>query len=72
VGHRHGGWLADGKEEIMSESPCVGICIMEGDYCIGCGRTIDEIAQAGMDAMAREQEQAERLRPAPTPVPPDK
>ncbi len=56
----------------MSESPCVGICIMEGDYCIGCGRTIDEIAQAGMDAMEREQEQAESLRPALTPVPKDK
>lgn len=53
----------------MTESPCVGICIMEGDYCIGCGRSIDEITQAGLDAMEREREQAERLRPALTPVP---
>ena len=52
----------------MSESPCVGICIMEGDYCIGCGRTIDEIAQAGVDA-EREREKAESERPALTPIP---
>jgi len=31
-------------------SPCVGICIMEGDVCIGCGRTAEEIFQAGVDA----------------------
>ncbi len=33
-----------------TESPCVGICIMEGDVCIGCGRTAEEIFQAGVDA----------------------
>jgi predicted Fe-S protein YdhL (DUF1289 family) len=53
----------------MTESPCVGICILEGDVCIGCGRTSEEIFQCGMDAMQREQEQAEALRPSPTPVP---
>ena len=28
------------------ESPCVKICVVEPDsgYCIGCGRTCDEIA----------------------------
>jgi len=33
-----------------SESPCVGICILEEDVCIGCGRTSAEIFQAGLDA----------------------
>ena len=46
----------------MTESPCVGICIMEGDVYIGCGRTSEEIYQAGVDAMQQEEEQAEDLR----------
>ena len=25
------------------ESPCVSICQLKGDLCVGCGRTIDEI-----------------------------
>lgn len=25
------------------ESPCVSICQLKGDLCIGCGRTMDEI-----------------------------
>ncbi len=53
----------------MSESPCVGICIMENDVCIGCGRTIEEITQAGIDAMEGEKQQAEQQRPSLTPVP---
>jgi predicted Fe-S protein YdhL (DUF1289 family) len=53
----------------MTESPCVGICIMEGDVCIGCGRTSDEIYQAGVDAMQEEQKQAEGFRVTPTPIP---
>ena len=56
----------------MSESPCVGICILENDVCIGCGRSVEEITQAGLDAMDREREQAGRLRPGLTPVPTSK
>lgn len=27
-------------------SPCIGVCTMDGDgYCMGCLRTLDEIAQ---------------------------
>lgn len=28
------------------ESPCVDVCVMDGGtgWCLGCGRTIDEIA----------------------------
>lgn len=50
----------------MTESPCVGICILEGDVCIGCGRTGEEIYQCGVEAM---KEQAEVPPPSLTPVP---
>ncbi len=26
-------------------SPCIGVCVMDGDLCAGCGRTLDEIAR---------------------------
>ncbi len=26
-------------------SPCIKVCIIESDYCIGCGRTLDEIGE---------------------------
>lgn len=35
---------------MTAESPCVGICILEDDVCIGCGRTSAEIFQAGVEA----------------------
>ncbi|KAA0012013.1 DUF1289 domain-containing protein [Billgrantia pellis] len=25
------------------ESPCVSVCQLKGDLCIGCGRTMEEI-----------------------------
>ena len=31
----------------MISTPCVRICVMEHDLCIGCGRTLDEIATWG-------------------------
>jgi len=27
-------------------TPCVGICTLEDDICIGCNRTIEEIKEA--------------------------
>lgn len=29
-----------------SDSPCIGVCRMDpnGEHCLGCGRTLDEIA----------------------------
>ncbi|PAU76082.1 DUF1289 domain-containing protein [Halomonas salipaludis] len=27
------------------ESPCVSICQLKGDLCVGCGRTVEEIRQ---------------------------
>ncbi|HEX8486752.1 DUF1289 domain-containing protein [Sphingomonas sp.] len=26
-------------------SPCTGICTVEDDRCVGCGRTLDEIVR---------------------------
>ena len=47
----------DGIEYVpVIESPCVDICVMDGatGWCLGCGRTIDEIAGWGeRDAAAR-------------------
>lgn len=33
----------------IMESPCVSICAMDGStgWCIGCGRTLDEIGRWG-------------------------
>lgn len=25
-------------------TPCINVCILEGQICIGCGRTADQIA----------------------------
>ena len=27
------------------ESPCIKVCVIEDGYCIGCGRTQDEIGE---------------------------
>jgi predicted Fe-S protein YdhL (DUF1289 family) len=32
-----------GPADEAMPSPCVGACRMEGEYCVGCYRTIDEI-----------------------------
>jgi uncharacterized protein len=29
----------------MVKSPCVKICRLESNVCVGCGRTVDEIAR---------------------------
>jgi hypothetical protein len=29
----------------MIASPCINVCRMEGDVCMGCLRTLDEIAR---------------------------
>ncbi|MBK6637225.1 MAG: DUF1289 domain-containing protein [Rhodocyclaceae bacterium] len=56
-------------------SPCIGICQMDdaSGYCIGCGRTIEEIS--GWSGATDQQRQAtiaqlpERPVPTPTPTP---
>ena len=46
----------------MIESPCVRICTMDADtgLCVGCARTLDEIARwSAMDAAERARVMAE-------------
>ena len=31
----------------MISTPCIKICVMENDLCVGCGRTLGEIATWG-------------------------
>ena len=31
----------------MISTPCINICVMDRKLCIGCGRTLDEIARWG-------------------------
>ncbi|MBL6771507.1 MAG: DUF1289 domain-containing protein [Rhizobiales bacterium] len=43
-------------------SPCVKICKVENDICIGCGRTTREIAEWFKASETRKREIIERLR----------
>ena len=33
------------KSTSKVESPCIKVCVIEEGYCIGCGRTQDEIRE---------------------------
>jgi hypothetical protein len=35
---------------MTNQSPCIGVCVLKDGVCIGCGRTIAEIFQAGVEA----------------------
>ena len=39
------------------ETPCIGICTLEDDICIGCNRTIEEIKEAYENSMALKKSQ---------------
>ena len=40
--------LENAKATIAVESPCIKICVMDDDgLCVGCARTLDEIASWG-------------------------
>jgi len=28
----------------MVDSPCTSVCVVDGEFCVGCGRTVAEIA----------------------------
>lgn len=45
------------------ESPCVGLCQMDGQrrYCRGCGRTLDEIASWSRMSVAEKRAVLQRL-----------
>jgi len=34
-----------GRKTSMIKSPCVKICRLESNVCVGCNRTVDEIAR---------------------------
>lgn len=44
--HRHNFPMLCRKPK-PKKSPCVGVCRMEGDRCVGCGRTLAQIEEAG-------------------------
>ena len=38
-------------------TPCIGVCTLEDDVCIGCDRTIEEIKEAYENSMALKKSQ---------------
>ena len=38
-------------------TPCIGVCTLEDNVCIGCNRTIDEIKEAYENSMALKKSQ---------------
>ena len=46
---------------IEYNSPCVSICKVENKFCIGCGRTLDEIASWTTMTEQERQEVLERI-----------
>jgi predicted Fe-S protein YdhL (DUF1289 family) len=47
---------AEGVKSPPTQSPCVSICKLDpkGQFCIGCGRTLAQIAAAGNAAATRD------------------
>jgi len=43
-------------DEEEDNSPCIGICIIDPltEYCVGCHRSLKEIAEAGDRALEKE------------------
>jgi predicted Fe-S protein YdhL (DUF1289 family) len=35
-------------EDEIEESPCINVCVLdeEGEYCIACGQTIEELTES--------------------------
>ena len=42
-------------------SPCIKMCTLQDDFCIGCGRTTQEIAEWAKATLERKKEILERL-----------
>ena len=42
-------------------SPCIKICTLQNDFCIGCGRSTKEIAEWSTASKKRKEEILERL-----------
>ena len=39
--------MGNATTETTPSSPCTGVCRVENGNCVGCGRTLDHIAQWG-------------------------
>lgn len=48
----------------MAGSPCVKVCKIENGACVGCGRTLEEIAQWSKMSNAERQRVLDRLAAA--------
>ena len=53
------------------ESPCIKICVIAGDHCEGCGRTLNEIANWSRYSDAERRAIMARLAQSFTPPPRD-
>ena len=53
---------------MSEENPCIGICEIEDGYCIGCGRSADEIFGETDADPAGSEAVAEAPRPATGPA----
>ena len=42
-------------------SPCINICTLQDEFCIGCGRSTQEIAEWSKATIKRKKEILERL-----------
>ena len=42
-------------------SPCINICTLQDEFCIGCGRSTQEIAEWSKATIKRKREILERL-----------
>lgn len=47
---------------ITTASPCIGICRLENDICVGCGRTKEEISLWSKFTANQKREINERLQ----------
>ena len=46
----------------MPDSPCIGVCQLDGGVCVGCGRTMAEIRRWPDLSSAERRAVLERLR----------
>ena len=52
------------SREGFPESPCVSICTLDDDdYCVGCGRTLEQISRWALMSAEEQWSVVESLRP---------
>ena len=45
----------------MIRSPCIAVCELRNGYCVGCGRTMDEIVEWSSATDARKEDILDRI-----------